>query len=46
MAAMYNPAVWADVATVGGSQVNENYRQAAAEDFCTNLDGLSMKHIV
>lgn len=39
MAAMYNPAVWAGVATVGGSQVNENYRQAAAEDFCTNLDG-------
>ena len=39
MAAMYNPAVWAGVATVGGSQLNENYRQAAAEDFCTNLDG-------
>lgn len=39
MAAMYNPAVWAGVTTVGGSQVNENYRQAAAEDFCTNLDG-------
>ena len=39
MAAMYNPAVWAGVATVGGSQLNENYRQAAVEDFCTNLDG-------
>ena len=41
MAAMYNPAVWAGAATVGGSQVNEDYRKAAAEDFCTNLDGFT-----
>lgn len=39
MAAMYNPAVWAGVVSVGGSEVPEDYRKAAAADFCTNLDG-------
>lgn len=39
MAAMYNPAVWAGVVSVGGSEVLEDYRKAAAADFCTNLDG-------
>lgn len=39
MAAMYNPAVWAGVASVGGSAVSDDYRKAAAADFCTNLDG-------
>lgn len=39
MAAMYNPAVWAGVATVGGSAVAEEYRKAAAADYCTDLDG-------
>lgn len=39
MAAMYNPAVWAGVVSVGGSYVSEAYRKAAADDFCTNLDG-------
>ena len=39
MAVMSNPAVWAGVATVGGSAVSEQYRKAAADDFCTNLHG-------
>lgn len=39
MAAMYEPALWAGVASVGGSAVSPDYRAAAAEDFCTNLDG-------
>lgn len=39
MAAMFNPAVWAGAATVGGSKVPEDYRKAAADDYCTNLDG-------
>ena len=39
MAVMSNPAVWAGVVTVGGSAVSEQYRTAAAEDFCTNLHG-------
>lgn len=39
MAAMYNPAVWAGVVSVGGSCVSESYMQAAKADFCTNLDG-------
>lgn len=39
MAAMYNPAVWAGVATVGGSAVAGEYRKAAAADYCTDLDG-------
>lgn len=39
MAAMFNPAVWAGIVSVGGSAVPEAYRQAAAEDYCTNLDG-------
>lgn len=39
MAAMYHPAVWAGVASVGGSAVSEDYRKAAAADFCTDLDG-------
>lgn len=30
MAAMFNPAVWAGVATVGGSKVPEDYRRASA----------------
>lgn len=39
MAAMWNPAVWAGVVSVGGSAVAEGYREAAAADYCTNLDG-------
>lgn len=39
MAVMSNPAIWAGVVTVGGSAVSEQYRTAAAEDFCTNLHG-------
>ena len=39
MAVMSNPAVWAGVVTVGGSAVPEQYRKAAADDFCTNLHG-------
>lgn len=39
MAAMYNPAVWAGIVTVGGSAVSKAFRAAASEDFCTNLDG-------
>lgn len=39
MAAMWNPAVWAGVVSVGGSTVAEGYREAAAADYCTNLDG-------
>ncbi|RKJ82882.1 hypothetical protein D7X33_01380 [Butyricicoccus sp. 1XD8-22] len=39
MAAMWNPAVWAGVASVGGSAVSKGYRAAAAADYCTNLDG-------
>lgn len=39
MAAMWNPAVWAGVASVGGSAVSGSYREAAAADYCTNLDG-------
>lgn len=39
MAAMHNPAVWAGVVSVGGSDVPESYMQAAKCDFCTNLDG-------
>lgn len=37
MAAMWNPAIWSGVASVGGSKVAETYRTAAAEDFCTKL---------
>lgn len=39
MAAMYEPALWAGVASVGGSAVSPSYRDAASEDFCVNLDG-------
>ncbi|MDO4269467.1 MAG: PHB depolymerase family esterase [Eubacteriales bacterium] len=39
MAAMFNPAVWAGVASVGGASVAPAYRKAAADDYCTNLDG-------
>lgn len=39
MAAMFNPAVWAGVATVGAYPVPEAYRTAAAQDFCVNFDG-------
>ena len=39
MAAMYNPAAWAGVVSVGGAVVAEKYRKVAAADFCTNLDG-------
>ncbi len=39
MAAMWNPAVWAGIVSVGGSAVSAGYRAAAAADYCTNLDG-------
>ena len=39
MAAMYQPALWAGVASVGGAEVSSAYRKAAFEDYCTNLDG-------
>lgn len=39
MAAMFNPAVWAGIVSVGGMSVSEAYRNAASQDFCTNLDG-------
>ena len=41
MAAMNNPAAWAGVVSAGGSAVPEQYRKAAADDFCTNLHGFS-----
>lgn len=39
MAAMYEPALWAGVVSVGGAAVSPDYRAAAAGDYCTNLDG-------
>ncbi len=41
MAAAWNPAFYAGVATVGGSAVEESYLAAAGADFCTNLDGFA-----
>jgi len=39
MAAMYQPALWAGVVSVGGADVGSDYRQMAFDDYCTNLDG-------
>ena len=39
MAAAWNPAIYAGIATVGGSAVSPDYLAAARADFCTNLDG-------
>lgn len=39
MAAAYNPAIYAGVATVGGSAVSHDYLAAARAAYCTNLDG-------
>lgn len=39
MAAMANPAVYAGLATVGGSDVAPAYMAQAAQDFCTQMDG-------
>lgn len=41
MAAAWNPAFYAGVATVGGSAVSEAYLAAAKQDFCTDLDGFA-----
>ncbi len=39
MAAMYNPAFYAGIATAGSTAVSKEYTNAAAEDYCLNLDG-------
>jgi len=39
MAAMSNPAVYAGLVSVGGSSVSPEYMAAAAQDYCTNMDG-------
>ena len=39
MAAMSNPAVYAGLVSVGGSAVSPEYMAAAAQDYCTNMDG-------
>ena len=39
MAAMFNPAVYAGVASVGGSAVSDTYMAACSSSACTNLDG-------
>ena len=39
MEALWNPALFAGIATVGGSAVQEDYLHTACADFCTNLDG-------
>lgn len=39
MAAAWNPAIYAGIATIGGSAVLPDYLAAARADFCTNLDG-------
>lgn len=39
MAAMYQPALWAGVVSAGGAAVSPGYREAAFNDYCTNLDG-------
>ncbi|MBR2188348.1 MAG: hypothetical protein IJ860_02905 [Eubacterium sp.] len=39
MAVAANPAFYAGIATVGGSAVSPAYLEAAAQDYCTMLDG-------
>lgn len=39
MAAAWNPAIYAGIVTVGGSNVPEDYLSRVRADFCTNLDG-------
>ncbi len=39
MAAMYNPAFYAGIASVGSTAVAEDYMRSAAKDYCLNLDG-------
>ncbi len=39
MAAMSNAAVYAGLASVGGSSVPPAYMEAAAQDYCTNMNG-------
>lgn len=45
MAAMYNPAAYSGLVTVGGSRMNSEYIQAVNNDYCTNLNGfMDEKH--
>lgn len=39
MAAMHEPAMWSGIVSVGGSAVPSVYLTAAADDYCTNLNG-------
>lgn len=39
MAAMSNPAVYAGLSSVGGSAVAPQYMAAAAQDYCTQMNG-------
>ena len=46
MAAMYNPAVWAGVVSVGGSEVPEDYRRRRQRISAPIWTALSTKHTV
>ena len=41
MAALWNPSVYAGIASIGGSDVQNSYVEIASNDYCSDLDGFT-----